>query len=162
MEFKLPNSPERKHQRKRTAQLYLVIAKEKGKGYVYYLCRFKKQYSPEEIVRMAVQYYGIRWNIEEVHQQIKSSFGWEKMQFLHYESLKNMNALLWIAVSFIYNEIHDIATYLVKKVPERMLYKNFKKEFSKNIYYKLVDTVCYLFTLFKLKIIKKYKGKYKK
>jgi len=101
VEFKLPNPPERKH-RKQTAKLYLVIAKEKGKGYVYYLCRFRKQYSSKEIVRLAIQYYGISWNIEEVHQQIKSSFGWEKMQFLHYESLKNMNALLWIAASFIY------------------------------------------------------------
>jgi len=50
----------------------------------------------------------------------------------------------------------------LKKIPERMLYKNYKKEFSKNLYYRITDTVCYLFTLFKLKITKKYKGKYKK
>ena len=73
-----------------------------------------------------------------------------------------MNALLWIVASFIYNKIHDIAIYLLKKVPERMLYKNYKKEFSKNLYYRITDTVCYLFTLFKIKVIKKYKGKHKK
>lgn len=77
--YKLPNPPKRKHKRKRIAKLYLVIAKEKGKGYVYYLCRFRKEYSLEKMVRMAVRYYGIRWSIEEVHRQIKRDFGWEEM-----------------------------------------------------------------------------------
>jgi len=160
--YKLPNPPQRKHKRKRVAKLYLVIAKEKDKGYVYYLCRFRKEYSAEKTVQMAIQYYGMRWSIEEVHQQIKQDFGWEKIQFLHYESLKNMNALLWIAAGFIYNEVRKIALYLIKKIPGRMVYKNFKKEFSKNMYYKLTDTVSHLFELFRLKPKKKYKGRWKK
>ena len=66
--FKLPNSPDRKHQKKRIAKLYLVIANEKNRRYVYHLCHFRKDYSFEEIIQMAIQYCGIRWGTEEVHR----------------------------------------------------------------------------------------------
>lgn len=160
--YKLPNPPARKHKRKRIVTLQLVIAKEKGKGYVYYLCRFRKKYSKEEMTRMAIQYYGMRWSIEEVHRQLKQDFGWEKMQLLTYTSLKNMNALLWLAASFIYNEVRKIAVYLIKRLPERMLYRNFNKEIKKNLYYKLTNTVSNLFGFFQLKPKQKYKGIYLK
>lgn len=160
--YKLPNPPQRKHKRKRIAKLYLVIAKEKGKGFVYYLCRFRKEYSAEKMVQMAVQYYGLRWSIEEVHRQIKQDFGWEKMQLLKYTSLKNMNALLWLAASFIYNEVRKIAVYLIKRMPKFMIYRNFNKEINKNLSYKLTKVVSFLFGLFKLTPKRKYKGKSKK
>lgn len=46
--YKLPNPPARKHKPRRIVKLHLVIAKEKGKGYVYYLCRFRNQYNKKE------------------------------------------------------------------------------------------------------------------
>lgn len=162
VEYKLPNSPERKHKRRRIVKLYLVIAKEKGKGFVYYLCRFRKEYSYEEIIRMAIQYYGMRWGIEEVHQQIKTSFGWEKIQLLKYDSLKNMNALLWVAASFIYNEVSKITIYLIKQLGNKMIYRNLTKEMKKNLAYRLINIVSYLFSLFKINPRRRYKGKYKK
>ena len=162
VEYKLPNSLAIKHKPKRRVKLHLVIAKEKGKGFVYYLCRFRKQYSKQEMTRMAIQYYGLRWSIEEVHRQLKQDFGWEKMQLLTYTSLKNMNALLWLAASFIYNEVRKIAVYLIKKMPGRMLYQNFNKEKNKNLYYRLTDSVSYLFGLFMLRPKQKYKGKHSK
>lgn len=160
--YKLPNPPERKHQRKRIAKLYLVVAREEGKGFVYYLCRFRKPYSLEKMLHMAVQYYGMRWSIEEIHRQIKQSFGWEKIQLLNYTSLKNMNALLWIAASFIYNEVSKIALYLVKNIRNKMIYRNFNKEIKKNLSYRLTYIVSYLFGLFRIKPRKRYKGKAKK
>lgn len=160
--FKMPNSPERKHQRKRTAKLYLVVAKEKNKGYVYYLCRFRKDYSSDKMLEMAVKYYGMRWSIEVIHQQIKTSFGWEKIQLLKYISLKNMNALLWIAASFIYNEVSKITTYFIKHLGNKMVYRNLVKEMKINLTYRLTDIVSRLFSLFRLKPRKRYKGKYKK
>ena len=111
---------------------------------------------------MAVQYYGMRWSIEEIHRQIKQCFGWEKIQLLKYTSLKNMNALLWIAVSFIYNKVSKIAIYLVKHVRNKMIYRCFNKEIKKNLSYRLTNVVSYLFGLFKLRSRKRYKGKAKK
>lgn len=160
--YKLPNPPERKHKPKRKVKLYLVVAKEKGKGFVYYLCRFRKEYSLEKMLQMAIQYYGMRWSIEEIHQQIKQSFGWEKIQFLKYTSLKNMNALLWVAASFIYNEVSKITVYLIKHFKNKMIYRNFNKEMKKNLSYRLTNIVSYLFSLFNIKPRKRYKGKAKK
>lgn len=160
--YKLPNPPPRRHKRKRIVKLHLVIAKEAGKGYVYYLCRFRNKYSKKEMVQMAIQYYGMRWSIEEVHRQIKQDFGWEKMQLLTYSSLKNMNALLWLAASFIYNEVRKITVYLIQRIPERMLYRNFNKEINKYMYYKLTNTVSYLFGLFLIKPKQKYKERFSK
>ena len=160
--YKLPNPPERKRNRKRIVKLYLVVAREKSKGFVYYLCRFKKSYSLDEMLQMAIQYYGMRWSIEEIHRQIKQCFGWEKIQLLKYTSLKNMNALLWVAASFIYNEVSKIALYLVKKFKNKMIYRNFNKEIKKNLIYRITNIVSYIFSLFRIKPRTRYKGKAKK
>lgn len=160
--YKLPNPPQRKHKRKRITKLYLVIAKEKGKGFVYYICHFRKEYSKEKMLQMTIRYYGLRWSIEEIHQQIKQGFGWEKIQFLKYTSLKNMNALLWVAASFIYNEVSKITIYLIKHFKNKMIYRNFNKEIKKNLSYRLTNIVSYLFSLFKIMPRKMYKGKTKK
>ncbi len=45
-----------------------------------------------------------------------------------------------------------------KRLPERMLYRNLKKEINKNLYYRLTDTVSYLFGRFRLRTKQKYKG----
>jgi len=106
--FTLPNPPSQKYNRKRTTELYFVVSKERGKGFTYYLCSFEKDYSEDKLVDLVVKYYGMRWGIEEIHEHIKDNFNWEKMQLLTYESLKNMNALVWLAASFIYNEVSKI------------------------------------------------------
>lgn len=160
--LKLPNPPERKHQRKKIANLYLVVAKEKGKGFVYYLCHFRKEYSYDKMIKMAIQYYGMRWGIEEIHQQIKTSFGWEKIQLLTYTSLKNMNALLWIAASFIYNKVSKLTIYLIKNLSNKMIYRNLAKEMNINLVYRLTHIVSDFFRGFLVRPRKKHKGKYKK
>lgn len=169
--IKLPNPPSRKHQRKRIKYFNFVVAKEvlnkqekksKQRGYIYYLVNLKGDYSKEKILEMTVRYYGMRWSIEDAHREIKQDLKWEKMQLLTYESLKNMNALVWLAASFIYNKVGRMTLYLVKKIPHRMLYRNKAKELAKNLQYRLTDVVSYLFGFFNLNPRKKYAGIFQK
>jgi hypothetical protein len=141
----LPNDENNKNQRKSKADLYLVVAKEPGRGYVYYLCRFRSAYSDAKMVSMVIKYYGLRWSIEEVHRQIKQDFNWEGIQLLNYYSLKNMNALLWLAASFMYNKVRKITNYLIKVFPERLLYRDLSIDIKKNLMYRLTALVSDLF-----------------
>ena len=36
-------------------------------------------YSNEKMCKLALESYRLRWKIEEVHRQIKTDFGWEKI-----------------------------------------------------------------------------------
>jgi len=137
----LPNDEESKHQRKKKANLYLVVALEPDKSFVYYLCRFRDKYSETQMVNLVIKYYGLRWSIEEVHRQVKLDFNWEAIQLMKYWSLKNMNALLWIAASFLYNEVGKVITHLVTKYENRMIYKNREHEIDKNLMYRLTSLI---------------------
>lgn len=141
----LSNDEDNKNQRKSKADLYLVVAKEPGRGYVYYLCRFRHAYTDARMVFMVITYYGLRWSIEEVHRQIKQDFNWEDIQLLNYHSLKNMNALLWLAASFLYNKVRKITNYLIKIFPERLIYRHLSVDITKNLMYRLTALVSDLF-----------------
>jgi len=150
VQLALPNDEDSKHQRKKKADLYLVIAKEPAKGYVYYLCHFRHSYTSEAMMSLTIKYYGLRWGIEEVHRQIKQDFNWEDIQLQNYYSLKNMNALLWMAASFIYNQVSKITIYLIQKIPEYLVYRQLKKEMSINLIYRITAVVSQVFSLIKL------------
>ncbi len=62
--------------------------------------------SSKEMCELALKSYRLRWKIEEVHRQIKTDFGWEKMQLLKFDRLQALNTLLWLALGFIY-ELDD-------------------------------------------------------
>lgn len=145
VQFTMSNDETCKHQRKKKEDLYLVVGKEHGHGFVYYLCRFRRKYSNEEMASLVVKYYGLRWSIEEVHRQVKQDFNWEDMQLLNYWSLKNMNALLWMAASFIYNEVSKHTEYFIKKFPNRLIYRNEAKEKSHNMIYRLLSLISEIF-----------------
>jgi len=148
VQFILPNGEENKNQRKKTADLYLVVALEPDKSFVYYLCRFRDQYSELQMVNMVIRYYGLRWSIEEIHRQIKQDFNWEAIQLMKYWSLKNMNALLWLSASFLYNEISRITPLLVQLFKNRMVYRNDLKEKDKNLMYRLTGLISDLLSKF--------------
>lgn len=137
----LPNDEATKNQRKKKADLYLVVALEPGRSFVYYLCRFRNTLSDNQMVNMVVRYYGLRWSIEEVHRQIKQDFNWESIQLLKYLSLKNMNALLWIAASFLYNEVSKSIPILIKKHYSRMIYRKSESDKDINMMYRLTALV---------------------
>lgn len=160
VKYRMPNDETCKNQRKKKADLYLVVALEPDHSYVYYLCRFRRNYSPEEMVSLVVKYYGLRWGIEEVHRQVKQDFNWEDIQLLHYWSLKNMNALLWISASFIYNKVSECTEYLIRKFPHRLIYRNVIKEKGQNMMYKLFSLISDMFSnIDPRRILKKRKAK---
>jgi hypothetical protein len=141
VQLALPNDEVTKNQRKKKANLYLVVALEPGRSFVYYLCRFRNPLSDELMLKMVVRYYGLRWGIEDVHRQIKQDFNWESIQLLKYLCLKNMNALLWIAASFLYNEVTKSIPILIKKHNNRMLYRKSESDKDINMMYRLTALV---------------------
>ena len=44
--------------------------------------------------------YGLRWQVEEYHRQIKQDYGLEKICLRNYNTIKNMRALVALAASF--------------------------------------------------------------
>ena len=46
-----------------------------------------------------------RWKIEEVHRQMKKDYALEPVRLQRYEALKTMNALPWMAHSFLYTRL---------------------------------------------------------
>lgn len=146
VKFIMPNDEASKNQRKQKSDLFLVVGLEPGHSYVYYLCRFRNKYSPMEMASLVVRYYGLRWSIEEVHRQIKCDLNWENVQLLKYWSLKNMNALLWISASFIYNEVGEATEHLIKIFSHRLIYRNSYKEKGKLMTYRLTSLISDLFS----------------
>lgn len=93
--------------------LWLIVMKERRRGYCWLLCYFKNCTSAQEAVELALKGYGLRWKIEEVHRQIKTDYHLEDIRLLRYEALKTMNALLWMAVSFLYTRLETLAHEII-------------------------------------------------
>jgi len=86
----------------------LVVSRTFRKGFqkrndFYLLCDFASQDMPDlELVAKAIAVYKKRWAIEEVHCQMKQSMRWENMRLGSYQGMKNLNALMALALFFIY------------------------------------------------------------
>ena len=81
----------------------------------------------------------MRWKIEEVHRQIKSDYKLEAICLQRYEALKSMNALLWMAVSFLYTKLESLTLEIIFH-PELALVNRKKiKDVLRFIYYKLAE-----------------------
>jgi len=106
--------------------LWLITMKKRRGGYCWLLCYFKNCASAHEAVALALKGYGLRWKIEEVHRQIKSDYQYEAIRLLRYEALKTMNALLWMAASFLYTRLEPLAHEIVNHV--QLGLKNRKRE----------------------------------
>jgi len=103
-------------------------------------------YTDKEICKLALESYKLRWKIEEVHRQIKTDFGWEKIQLLKFNRLRALNTLLWLALSFIY-ELDDWKYKFAKAFSYLMLDKKSKLQtLEKFIYYRIAKVVrdCFL------------------
>jgi hypothetical protein len=48
------NGDEKKNQRKKKADLYLVVALEPDRSFVYYLCRFRENYSESQMINLVI------------------------------------------------------------------------------------------------------------
>ncbi len=112
--------------------------------------------SSKEMCELALKSYRLRWKIEEVHRQIKTDFGWEKMQLLKFDRLQALNTLLWLALGFIY-ELDDWKYKFAKAFTSLILdKKNDLKILNKFIYYRITKVIRHCFLKFNIykKIIK--------
>ena len=133
----------------RGKDLWLVVVKEKNKGYCWLLCHLKAV-AKTVAIETAFEGYGHRWKIEEVHRQIKGDYALESICLQRYNALKNMNALLWSAVSFLYTRLDNICIEIITHVELGL--KNRKKwtDLIRFVYYKLAYALRRLLALSKL------------
>ena len=131
----------------RTVEVSLVVSNTFRKGFqrrndFYLLYDFASQDMPDlELVAKAIAVYKKRWAIEEVHRQMKQSMKWENMRLGSYQGMKNLNALMALALFFIYMSKKYIAEFAVG-FPKMIHYKKedlaIPKEF---IYYRIAEVI---------------------
>ena len=141
-----------------TAETYLVVCKfkykrnsktksKKSEGYFYFLTNFPNMNLEEpEILKKAINAYRLRWKIEELHRQVKQNYGWEEIRLQSYQSLKNMNALLWVMIGFVYS-LKEFAFQFAEAFPQLMLdsSKDLERFYDFFIYYRIFQVVKYIF-----------------
>ncbi|HNV63281.1 MAG TPA: transposase [Candidatus Cloacimonas acidaminovorans] len=130
-----------------TVEISLVVSRIFRKGFqrgndFYLLCDFASQDMFDlELVAKAIAVYKKRWAIEEVHRQMKQSMKWETMRLGSYQGMKNLNALMTLALFFIYMSKKYIAKFAVG-FPKILHYKkedlSMPKEF---IYYRIAEVL---------------------
>ena len=60
-----------------------------------------------------MQGYGRRWKIEEVHRHVKTDYHLEAISLRRYVALKNLNFLLWVAMSFLYQHLEGLSILIL-------------------------------------------------
>jgi len=142
------------------ASTYLITAryiqkdkygKDCPKGFFHLYCSFpNRKISEKEMIETALRGYRIRWKIEEVHRHIKGSYAWEDMQVMTWNRLVCLNALLLIAVSFLYS-LDKYKMIIAKIYPHLMLDKKNKLNVLKRfIYYRISLAVTEIFREWRL------------
>ena len=118
-------------------RLWLVVMKERNRSYCWLLCYFKDCTSAWAAMELAIRGYGLRWKIEEVHRQIKVDYCLEAIRLERYEALKTMNALMWMAASFLYTRLESLALELIFHAELVLVNRKRFKDVLRFIYYKL-------------------------
>jgi len=130
-------------------QLWLVVLKERNRGYCWLLCHLKCA-TKKEAIKTAFTGYGHRWKIEEVHRQIKGDYDLEGICLQRYEALKNMNALLWAAVSFLYTRLDNLSMDIIFHPQLALVNRKKLLDLLRFIHYKLALAVKKLLALSRL------------
>lgn len=134
--------------------LWLVVSKGEGRGYCYYLCHLDAE-NEQQAVELAFEGYGHRWKIEEVHRHVKEQYNWEGICLRRYVALKNINAVFWIAVSFIYTQLDALPVEAFTRL--NLIYRNRISELLGFIYYKLSVAMKMIFSRCTLRLKTLYK-----
>ena len=137
--------------------LWLVVVKEKGKGYCWLLCHLKEG-NLKKAIDKAFKGYGHRWKIEEVHRHIKCDYGLERICLQRYEALKSMNALLWTAMSFLYTRLDTLCIEIITHKELGLQNRKNWSDLIRFVYYKLADALKKLLAGSKLYIPPVYKS----
>lgn len=124
--------------------LWLMVTHRKGKGLCFFLGFLPDITEASEALSTMFEGYGVRWKIEEVHRHIKTTYHWEAISVEKYVKLKNLNAIFWTAISFIYVRLESIAHILVLSSGVALLHRLKIQEITGFIYYKLSKCVAIL------------------
>jgi hypothetical protein len=121
--------------------LWLVSVKYHKGGYSWYLLAKSDCTSEQEAVYTVLEGYRLRWKIEEIHRQIKQDYHLEEIRLQRYEALKSMNALLWMAVSFLYTRLEPISLEIILEPELGLVNRKRLDDLLRFIYYKLALAV---------------------
>lgn len=134
--------------------LWLVSAKQPGKGWSFYLC-FIPVETEYEAVQICMQGYGYRWKIEEVHRQVKGEYHLEQVCLRRYTALKNFNVLFWIAMSFIFQHLDGLSIDIMQYSKIKLMYRTKRlRDYIGFVYYKLARALKVILLEIKLRILK--------
>lgn len=129
--------------------IWLIVSKGEHGGCSWYLA-YLPAGNKSEAVEMAFRGYGYRWKIEEVHRHVKEQYNWEGMCLRRYVALKNMNAIFWMAISFIYTQLESLPVACYTEF--NVIYRRKLKELWGFIYYKLSLAVKMIFATCSLRL----------
>ena len=110
----------------------------------------------EQAFETALEGYGCRWKIEEVHRQVKKDYHLASMRLHRYVALRNFNALFWTAMNFICRECEGLTVDLIESCVEKMSYKPSIYDVIGFCYYKLSRVVQLIFSRLRLNDLSRY------
>jgi hypothetical protein len=119
---------------------WLVTVKREGKGRCHFLCYIPAE-TEKEAIDMVMEGYGCRWRIEEVHRQVKQDYHYESVSLRRYTALRNFNALFWITMGFLYQQLEDVSLKLILEFKEPLIYTGRLKDMGTFYLYKLSRVV---------------------
>lgn len=135
---------------KRKKELWLVVLKQEGRGYSWYLMNNPACLTEKEAVETVLEGYKLRWKIEEIHRQIKTDYNLEAIRLQRYEALKTLNALMWMAVSFLYTRLEPMAVKIINEPELGLVNRKKLNDLLRFVYYKLSLAVKRILSLAKV------------
>jgi hypothetical protein len=124
--------------------LWLMVTHRRGKGRCFFLGYLPKITDAIQALFVMFEGYGLRWKIEEVHRHVKVAYHWEAIAVEKYVKLKNLNAVFWLAISFVYARLKGIAHKLILAGGVALLSRLKLLEITGFVYYKLSNAVAIL------------------
>ncbi len=135
------------------AWLWLVVFRSQEGGESWYLGRLEKhrgtgweELGAEEAARRAFEVYGKRWAVEELHRHVKNTYRWEGLRVRTYERLRNLTAVFWFAMFFLYTDWEAVKGRLLLDYAQKVTLSGRLKELRGFIYYKVSMIFAFLFS----------------
>ena len=135
------------------AWLWLVAFRNAEGGESWYLGRLEKhrgvgweELTTEEAADRAFEAYGKRWAVEEFHRHVKDTYQWEGLRVRTYERLRNLTAVFWLAMFFLYTDWEGVKGRLLLDYAQKVTPNGRFKELQGFIYYKLSIVFAFLFS----------------
>ena len=134
---------------KNSQYLWLVTAKESGKGKTWFLSYLNAD-NEKEAINTTMEGYKYRWKVEEFHRQVKQDFNLNKIKVMKYDTIKSMGTILLITMGFIAKFFNMMKKSTKLKILEitNLIYKNNLESIPNYIYYKATEAIRLLLNTF--------------